>query len=113
MTQRVDPHEQGRLQGALSSLASLAGIFGPAVFANLFALFISNHAPMHLPGIAFVLAALLLMVATGIAAYAIRHVHAVPSADAHVATSRHGELSPVSDVVCHEPIPHHHPESSP
>ncbi|HET6545939.1 MAG TPA: TCR/Tet family MFS transporter [Rhodanobacteraceae bacterium] len=62
MTHQVDPHEQGRLQGALTSLASLAGIFGPAVFANLFALFISNHAPVrHLPGAAFVLAALLLV----------------------------------------------------
>ena len=63
MTHQVDPHEQGRLQGALSSLASLAGIFGPALFANLFALFISDHAPMPLPGVAFVLAALLLAVA--------------------------------------------------
>jgi DHA1 family tetracycline resistance protein-like MFS transporter len=64
MTQQVDPSEQGRLQGALSSLASLAGIFGPALFANIFALFISNHAPVHhLPGAAFVLAAVLLALA--------------------------------------------------
>jgi DHA1 family tetracycline resistance protein-like MFS transporter len=64
MTQQVDAHEQGRLQGALTSLASLAGIFGPALFANLFALFISDHAPLpHLPGAAFVLAALLLFIA--------------------------------------------------
>jgi DHA1 family tetracycline resistance protein-like MFS transporter len=63
MTHQVDPHEQGRLQGALASLASLAGIFGPALFANLFAFFISDHAPMHLPGVAFVLAALLLAAA--------------------------------------------------
>ena len=63
MTHQVDPHEQGRLQGALASLASLAGIFGPALFANLFAFFISDHAPMHVPGVAFVLAALLLAAA--------------------------------------------------
>ena len=63
MTHQVDPHEQGRLQGALASLASLAGIFGPALFANLFAFFISDHAPIHLPGVAFVLAALLLAAA--------------------------------------------------
>jgi DHA1 family tetracycline resistance protein-like MFS transporter len=75
MTHQVDPHEQGRLQGALSSLASLAGIFGPAMFANLFALFISDHAPVpHLPGAAFVLAALLLVVATLVAIRATRHV---------------------------------------
>ena len=113
MTQQVDPHEQGRLQGALSSLASLAGIFGPALFANLFALFISDHAPMHLPGIAFVLAALLLVVATGIAGYAVRHMHAVSSADRHPTTPPHGELSPIADVITHESLSHHHPESSP
>ncbi len=60
ITRQIDPTEQGRLQGALSSLQSLAGIFGPALFANLFALFISGHAPTpHLPGIAYLLAAAL------------------------------------------------------
>ena len=114
MTQQVDPHEQGRLQGALTSLASLAGIFGPAVFANLFALFISNHAPMHLPGISFVLAALLLVVATFIASYAIRHVHAVQVAAQASTASQPCEYSPVADVVTHESLPHsHQPESSP
>ena len=67
MTQQVDPHEQGRLQGALTSLASLAGIFGPALFANTFALFISDHAPVNLPGAAFVLSAVLLLAAAVIA----------------------------------------------
>ncbi|MFC5524440.1 TCR/Tet family MFS transporter [Rhodanobacter ginsengisoli] len=67
MSHQVDPHEQGRLQGALTSLASLAGIFGPALFANLFALFISDHAPVPLPGAAFLLAATLLMVAAVLA----------------------------------------------
>lgn len=112
MTQQVDAHEQGRLQGALSSLASLAGIFGPALFANLFGLFISNHAPMHLPGIAFVLAAVLLTVATIIAGYAIRHVHPTPSSDQHPTPSP-SELSPVADVCTHDHLPHHQPESSP
>jgi DHA1 family tetracycline resistance protein-like MFS transporter len=112
MSHQVDPHEQGRLQGALSSLASLAGIFGPAVFANLFALFISNHAPMHVPGIAFLLAAALLVAATVIAGYATRHAQAAP-AGSHVAPALHGELSPVADVVTHESLTHRHPESSP
>jgi len=82
MTHQVDPHEQGRLQGALTSLASLAGIFGPAMFANLFALFISDHAPVHhLPGVAFVLAALLLLAATLVAIRATRHVVSAARAD--------------------------------
>ena len=64
ITHQVDPGEQGRLQGALSSLQSLAGIVGPAFFANLVALFIGDHAPTrHLPGVAFVLAALLALTA--------------------------------------------------
>jgi MFS transporter, DHA1 family, tetracycline resistance protein len=114
MTQQVDPHEQGRLQGALSSLASLAGIFGPAVFANLFALFISDHAPVHLPGIAFVLAATLLVGATVLARYAIGHlrpVQAAPSSDsAHAALGT--ELSPVADIVPHDHLPPDQTESS-
>ncbi|GFZ91580.1 TCR/Tet family MFS transporter [Dyella caseinilytica] len=113
MTQQVDPHEQGRLQGALTSLASLAGVFGPAVFANLFALFISDHAPMHLPGIAFVLAAVLLTGATVLAHYAIQHFHAVPAAQpAENAAARLGsELSPVADIIAHEPVTNDQPES--
>jgi DHA1 family tetracycline resistance protein-like MFS transporter len=110
MTQQVDPHEQGRLQGALTSLASLAGIFGPALFANLFGLFISNHAPMHLPGIAFVLASLLLTAATMIAAYAIRHLHQAP---APAVPSLHGDYPTTAEVISHEALPHHHSESSP
>lgn len=106
MTQQVDPSEQGRLQGALSSLASLAGIFGPALFANLFALFISDHAPAHLPGISFVLAAALLAGAAGIAAYAIRHVHAAPGGAEQPAPPP-SELAPVADVVVHESFPRH------
>jgi DHA1 family tetracycline resistance protein-like MFS transporter len=74
ITQQVDPGEQGRLQGALTSLQSLAGIFGPALFANLFALFISNHAPVrHLPGISFVLAAALILASLALTAWITRH----------------------------------------
>ncbi|WP_233839953.1 TCR/Tet family MFS transporter [Dyella sp. 2HG41-7] len=113
MTQQVDPHEQGRLQGALTSLASFAGIFGPALFANLFALFISDHAPAHLPGISFVLAAALIVFATFVATYAIRHVHTVPASEIASVAPLQSELSPVADVVTHEPLPHHQPESSP
>jgi DHA1 family tetracycline resistance protein-like MFS transporter len=73
ITHQVDPSEQGRLQGALTSLQSLAGIFGPALFANLFALFISKHAPTpHLPGIAYVLAAVLVLVALALTVRATR-----------------------------------------
>ncbi|MDB6163129.1 MAG: hypothetical protein JWL98_561, partial [Xanthomonadaceae bacterium] len=60
ITRQVGSDVQGRIQGALMSLISLAGIIGPAIFAGSFGLFISDHAPMHLPGAPFLIAALLL-----------------------------------------------------
>ena len=44
------------------SLVSLAGIFGPMLFAGTFALFISDKAPAHIPGAPWLLAAALLFV---------------------------------------------------
>lgn len=67
MTQQVEPSEQGRLQGASTSLSSFAGIFGPYLFAQVFALSIDPASHVHVPGAAFVLAALLLLVATVLA----------------------------------------------
>ncbi|MBD8897583.1 TCR/Tet family MFS transporter [Rhodanobacter sp. DHG33] len=112
MTHQVDPHEQGRLQGALTSLASLAGIFGPAMFANLFALFISDHAPVrHLPGAAFVLAAMLLVVATLVAIRATRHAVTTPaSAGEATAPAAHSALG---DVLAPEIASSHPPEQIP
>ena len=112
MTQQVDPHEQGRLQGALSSLASLAGIMGPAIFANLFALFISDRAPIHLPGIAFVLAAVLLAIAAVLASIATRRLYPAHSAPAdHPHAPLGAELSPMADIVAHEHPSNDQPES--
>jgi DHA1 family tetracycline resistance protein-like MFS transporter len=101
MTHLVDPHEQGRLQGALSSLRGLAGILGPAMFANLFALFISDRAPVrHLPGAAFVLAALLLLAATLVA---VRTTHHVAPAEAHADDAATPVVPPaVGDVLASE-----------
>jgi DHA1 family tetracycline resistance protein-like MFS transporter len=42
------------------SLVSMAGIIGPAIFAGSFGLFIGRHAPLHLPGAPFLIAASLL-----------------------------------------------------
>jgi DHA1 family tetracycline resistance protein-like MFS transporter len=62
VTQQVDPTEQGRLQGAMTSLASLATIFGPYLFTQVFAHFIAPDNDMHLPGAAFLLSAMLLVI---------------------------------------------------
>lgn len=63
LTRRVDPTEQGRLQGALSSLRGIAGLIGPGLFTLTFAHFIAADAVPHLPGAPFLLAAGLLATA--------------------------------------------------
>ncbi|GAA4857251.1 TCR/Tet family MFS transporter [Luteimonas vadosa] len=60
ITRAVGPDVQGRIQGALMSLVSLAGILGPAVFAGSFAHFIGDDAGVHLPGAPWYIAAALL-----------------------------------------------------
>lgn len=67
VTRQVGPEVQGRIQGALSSLISLAGIAAPALFAGSFGYFIGPHAPVHLPGIAFLIASALLACAVVVA----------------------------------------------
>lgn len=59
MTQQVDATQQGRLQGALSSLMGLASLIGPLLFTQTFATFISVKAEWGLPGAPFLLASLL------------------------------------------------------
>jgi DHA1 family tetracycline resistance protein-like MFS transporter len=68
ISRSLPPNEQGSVQGALSSLASVTGILGPPLATGLFGYFVSPRAPVILPGIAFfvgsgvVLCALLLAV---------------------------------------------------
>lgn len=67
VTRQVDPSEQGRLQGSLAGLTSLAGIMGPGLYTQIFGWSIAPGSPLHLPGAAFLVAALLLVVAFGLA----------------------------------------------
>lgn len=90
ITHRVDPHEQGRLQGAVSSLASLAGIFGPALFTQVFALFISDHAPLRLPGAPFLMSTALLAVGFYVA------VRVTASMPRHIHAAKHGSAGPTA-----------------
>jgi DHA1 family tetracycline resistance protein-like MFS transporter len=63
MTRRVSESEQGELQGAISSLRSLAVIIGPALFTFTFAYFINVQRGWHLPGAPWYLGAGLLFFA--------------------------------------------------
>jgi DHA1 family tetracycline resistance protein-like MFS transporter len=72
MTRRVQPTEQGQLQGALSSIMGITGLIGPGLFTLAFARFIGPQADWHLPGAPFLLAAVMLMVALAVAWLATR-----------------------------------------
>lgn len=72
MTRCVSASEQGRLQGAITSLGSFAGIFGPYLFAQIFAFSIAPERSVHVPGIAFLLAAVLIGAGAVVAARATR-----------------------------------------
>jgi DHA1 family tetracycline resistance protein-like MFS transporter len=67
MTRRVNASEQGQLQGALSSLRGIAFMIGPLVFTNTFAAFIGPARDWHVPGAPYLLAALMLGMATLVA----------------------------------------------
>lgn len=74
MTRCVPPDQQGRLQGAITSMGSFAGIFGPYLFAQIFAFSIAPERQVHVPGIAFLLAAGLVAAGAVVAARATRGV---------------------------------------
>jgi DHA1 family tetracycline resistance protein-like MFS transporter len=61
MTHQVPPNEQGELQGALTSLASLSAIFGPWVMTYLFYKFTKTGAPFYFPGAPFILGSVLML----------------------------------------------------
>jgi MFS transporter, DHA1 family, tetracycline resistance protein len=67
MTQRVDPSQQGQLQGALGALMGIASIISPPLYTGIFAFAIEGKATLGegLPilGAPFFVAALLLMCA--------------------------------------------------
>lgn len=67
MSRRVGPDEQGQLQGANTSLQSIANIIGPSVFAGTFSYFLKVT-----PSAAWLLAAAFLAAAAIVAALATR-----------------------------------------
>lgn len=67
MTEQVPVNEQGELQGALTSLASLSSIFGPWLMTYLFYKFTQPGTSIYLPGAPFILGALLMLLSTFLA----------------------------------------------
>lgn len=77
VTRQVDAREQGRVQGALTSLVALAGIAGPMLYAGSFGWFVREDSSLRLPGVPFAIAALLLALAWWVA---WRHADRAPAA---------------------------------
>ncbi len=69
----IPANEQGELQGALTSLMSLTTIIGPPIMNNLFFHFTKENAPVHFPGIPFLLGAILMLFSLLIAWYVLRN----------------------------------------
>jgi DHA1 family tetracycline resistance protein-like MFS transporter len=82
----VSANEQGAVQGALTSLASVAGIVGPPLVTGMFGYFISPQAPVNLPGAAFFLCALLQLLALGLAVRSFAKTRTQP-VDARASTA--------------------------
>jgi DHA1 family tetracycline resistance protein-like MFS transporter len=72
MSRRVDPSEQGQLQGATASLQAVTGMIGPAIFTQVFAQSIAGGEGLHVPGMAFFVAAAMLVAAGAIAWFVTR-----------------------------------------
>ncbi len=72
MTSHVPPNEQGELQGTLTSLVSLTTIIGPPLMTSLFAYFTGPKAPVKVPGVPFLLGALLMFTSALIAYFTLR-----------------------------------------
>jgi MFS transporter, DHA1 family, tetracycline resistance protein len=70
MSRFVKADEQGRLQGANSSIVGIANLFGPALFTQVFALAIGAEPSWHFPGIPFLISMVLLALA-GILAWRV------------------------------------------
>jgi len=62
ISSQVPANEQGELQGALTSLMSLCGVFGPLLMTNLFAFATAKNSTFHVPGAPFFLASCLTLV---------------------------------------------------
>lgn len=78
MTQQIPADAQGELQGGIASLMSLASVAGPLVMTQTLAYFTAPEAPIHFPGAAFVLAAILNVVGL----WVLLTTHRPPSAAA-------------------------------
>lgn len=80
ISRTVDPTEQGRVQGALTSINSLVGIFGPLLATAVFAYFTRPGNTFNEPGAAFYMGALFSLLGTVVAGVVLRRAGKQPAA---------------------------------
>ncbi len=64
LSNQVSDDSQGKLQGIMASMNSIAMIVGPLLLTQTFTYFTSDSAPVYLPGSAFCVAAILTIAAS-------------------------------------------------
>ena len=75
MTQRVSESEQGQLQGANNSVASIAGVVSPLFFGWVYTV-----SALELPGLSFLIAAAVLMSGAALGAFVARRARTAEEA---------------------------------
>ncbi|MGD9968114.1 MAG: TCR/Tet family MFS transporter [Hyphomonadaceae bacterium] len=82
MSKQVPPDAQGELQGGVASMMSLTTILGPLLMTQTLGRFSADGAPVHFPGAAFILAAVLALVALSMVLRAAAGSSALPRREA-------------------------------
>jgi DHA1 family tetracycline resistance protein-like MFS transporter len=79
MSKQAGPSAQGELQGAMSSIGSIAAILSPIFMTQLFKYFSVPAAPVQLPGAPFLVAAALVFCCVLIALRTVPKMGAAPN----------------------------------
>lgn len=74
LSNQVSEGEQGKLQGAITSLMSVTAIIGPLFHTQIFQAFTREGATIYFPGIPFAASAIMLLVSFSLAAIALRRL---------------------------------------
>ena len=104
MTHHVDPTEQGRLQGAVASLSSIAGIIAPTIFTRAFAAVTGAHLHDAWAGATFAISAAMVGLGWIIAWRTIGHLPPVTYPAPAVATIEPAVVSDADELVV-QPAP--------
>jgi DHA1 family tetracycline resistance protein-like MFS transporter len=72
ISRTAEDNQQGEIQGSLTSLQSVAGFLGPPLATGVFGFFVSESAPVLLPGAPFFFSAALVCIAAFLAAKSFR-----------------------------------------